>query len=72
MKAQIRLRREKSDLVYMDLERGEGFEQPCLLDSVGRLDGIDVNALSEEEFDAFEREVCEYEVGRLKAWTKDS
>ncbi len=65
-------RDKKTDLVYKDLERGERFEQLCLLDSVGRLDGIDVNSLSEDELDALEREVCEYEVGRLKAWTKDS
>ncbi len=62
----------EADLAYKSLERPERIRQLRLLDSVGRLDAIDMNSLTEIQLDALEREVIAYERGRLQAWTRQS
>jgi hypothetical protein len=41
-----------------------------VVDNVGMLDGIDLDSLSDEEFDLLEDEVCTYAVNRAAAWEK--
>ena len=41
-----------------------------IIDNVGMLDGIDLEALSDEEFDKLEAQVVEYSNKRVEAWGK--
>jgi hypothetical protein len=54
--------------ISMSLSREDRINELRVIDNVGMLDGVDLENLTEDEFDRLENDVISYSKKRLKAW----